>query len=43
MNWLYIATRDFAIYQDAERIKQYVIKGKITAAQFFDITGVVYT
>jgi uncharacterized XkdX family phage protein len=43
MNWLLIAERDYDIYQDKERIKSYVQKGKITEIQYQEITGETYT
>lgn len=42
MDWLAFAEMDFKIYQDPERIKQYVAKEKITAEEFHQVTGVVY-
>lgn len=42
MNWLYIAAKDYEIYKDAERIRQYVLKEKITPLEFTDITGAAY-
>lgn len=43
MNWFLLAQRDWAIYHDAERIKGFVQKEKITVAQFEEITGETYT
>jgi uncharacterized XkdX family phage protein len=42
MNWFYIAQRDYSIYQDKVRIQVYVDNGKITADQYYQITGETY-
>jgi len=43
MNWFLLAQRDYEIYQDINRIKSFVQKGKITEAQYQEITGETYT
>jgi uncharacterized XkdX family phage protein len=43
MNWFLLAQRDYEIYQDVNRIKGFVQKGKITEAQYQEITGETYT
>lgn len=43
MNWFYIAQRDWSIYHDTLRIKSFVVKAKITEAQYQEITGEAYT
>jgi hypothetical protein len=42
MDWFKLAQNDWNIYQDKTRITQYVIKGKITAEQYEEITGELY-
>lgn len=42
MNWFLIAQRDWEIYHDLARIQNFVIKGKISADQYEEITGEVY-
>jgi hypothetical protein len=42
MDWFLIASNDWKIYNDTTRIKNYVIKGKITPEQYQEITDVVY-
>jgi hypothetical protein len=43
MNWLLIAQRDWNLYHDTTRIKNFVLMTKITEEQYFQITGVTYT
>lgn len=43
MDWFQIAQDDWNIYQDPTRIADYVKMGKITADQYQQITGQVYT
>lgn len=43
MNWFLIAQRDWAINHDTKRISDFVLKGKITAEQYGQITGEIYT
>lgn len=43
MNWFVIAQRDWSIYQDKARIASFVVKEKISAEQYQQITGEVYT
>lgn len=42
MNWLYIVKLDWSIYQNPQRIKDYVEKGKITQQDYTTITGLSY-
>ena len=42
MNWYLIATNDWNAYHDTARIKNFVVKGKITIAQYTEITGEPY-
>lgn len=42
MNWFLIAQRDWNIYKDHNRIKNFVVRGKITADEYFQITGDSY-
>jgi hypothetical protein len=42
MDWFLIASNDYKIYGDVARIKNYVIKGKITPEQYQIITGIAY-
>ncbi|PLR93184.1 XkdX family protein [Bacillus sp. T33-2] len=42
MDWFKLANNDWNIYHDPERIKQFVLKGKITAEQYEEITGEPY-
>lgn len=42
MNWLNIVKMDWNIYQDPQRIKNYVQKEKITPQDYTDITGQEY-
>jgi hypothetical protein len=42
MDWYTFALIDFRIYKEPERIKQYVIKEKITAEHYQQITGETY-
>lgn len=42
MDWFSIAQMDFRIYEEPERIKQYVVKEKITADHYNQITGEIY-
>lgn len=42
MDWYTFALIDFKIYKEPERIKQYVIKEKITAEHYLQITGETY-
>jgi uncharacterized XkdX family phage protein len=39
MNWFLIAQRDYNLYQDPARIKNFVNMGKITTDQYKEITG----
>jgi uncharacterized XkdX family phage protein len=39
MNWFLIAQRDWSIYHDTARIRNFVTMGKITEAQYTQITG----
>ena len=43
MDWFAFALIDFRIYKEPERIKQYVVKEKITAEHYQQITGQTYT
>jgi hypothetical protein len=43
MDWFNIAQMDFRIYKEPQRIKQYVVKEKITAEHYQQITGEIYT
>jgi uncharacterized XkdX family phage protein len=43
MDWFQFALIDFRIYKEPERIKQYVLKEKITAEHYQQITGETYT
>jgi uncharacterized XkdX family phage protein len=43
MDWFLLAQRDYEIYQDTTRIKSFVQKGKITEAEYAEITGEPYT
>lgn len=43
MDWLMIANSDLRIYKDVVRIKNYVLRGKITEQQYEEITGEPYT
>jgi hypothetical protein len=42
MDWLKYAQNDWNIYHDSYRIKQYVVKGKITAEKYREITREPY-
>jgi uncharacterized XkdX family phage protein len=42
MNWFLIAQRDWSIYGDMARIKNFVVMGKITPEQYTQITGETY-
>jgi uncharacterized XkdX family phage protein len=42
MNWFQIAKNDWNTYHDTARIKNFVVKGKITAEQYQEITGETY-
>jgi hypothetical protein len=42
MDWYTFALIDFRIYREPERIKQYVIKEKITPEHYHQITGETY-
>lgn len=42
MNWFLIAQRDFGLYKDPSRIRNFVTMGKITEEQFTEITGEAY-
>jgi uncharacterized XkdX family phage protein len=42
MNWVQIATNDWNTYHDKARIANFVVKGKITAEQYEQITGEPY-
>ena len=42
MNYFLFAQNDWNVYHDKERIAMYVQKGKITADQYFEITGETY-
>jgi uncharacterized XkdX family phage protein len=42
MNWVQIATNDWNTYHDTTRIANFVVKGKITAEQYQQITGEPY-
>lgn len=43
MDWFQIAQDDWDIYQDPTRIADYAKMGKITAAQYNQLTGLVYS
>jgi hypothetical protein len=43
MDWYSFALTDFRIYKEPQRIKQYVINGKITGEHYEQITGEIYT
>ncbi|WLR53544.1 XkdX family protein [Mesobacillus subterraneus] len=43
MDWFKIALNDWSIYNDPSRIRKYVDFGKITQAQFTEITGESYS
>jgi hypothetical protein len=43
MDWFKMAQNDWEVYHDKNRIKQFVIKGKITATQYEEIAGEPYT
>lgn len=43
MDWFKIAQNDWEVYYETSRIKMFVQKGKITAAQYEEITGEPYT
>lgn len=42
MDWYKQAENDWSIYQDVTRIKKYVHFGKISAEQYFEVTGEPY-
>lgn len=42
MDWFAIAQNDWEIYHDSSRIQKYVQFGKITEAQYTEITGDPY-
>jgi Phage uncharacterised protein (Phage_XkdX) len=42
MNWLLIAQRDWSLYKDPLRIKNFVLMGKISAEQYKEITDLDY-
>jgi uncharacterized XkdX family phage protein len=42
MDWFKIAQNDWEVYHDKARIAMFVQKGKITAPQYEEITGVPY-
>jgi hypothetical protein len=42
MDWPIIAKTDYEIYQDSERVKEYVRFEKINAVQYEEITGEPY-
>lgn len=42
MNWFLIAQKDWSIYHDKARIASFVVKLKITAEQYEQITGEIY-
>jgi uncharacterized XkdX family phage protein len=42
MDWFQYAKNDWEVYHDTVRIKQFVLKGKITTDQYTQITGEVY-
>jgi uncharacterized XkdX family phage protein len=42
MDWFQYAKSDWEVYHDTSRIKQYVLKGKITPEQYEAITGEAY-
>jgi len=39
MDWFNIATNDWLIYRDKDRLKNYVLKGKITEDEYKSIVG----
>jgi uncharacterized XkdX family phage protein len=43
LDWFKLATNDWTIYQDKNRIAAFVQKGKITECQYEEITGEPYT
>lgn len=42
MDWVYIAELDYSIYQDKMRLRNFVIKGKISETDFKNITSEDY-
>lgn len=42
MDWFQIARDDWSFYRDISRIKEYVKRGKITKAEFKEITKQEY-
>jgi uncharacterized XkdX family phage protein len=42
MDWFQYAKNDWEVYHDTNRIRQYVLKGKITPEQYQTITGEAY-
>jgi hypothetical protein len=43
LNWYLIAQRDWSLYKDKSRIAVFVENAKITALQYEQITGEIYT
>lgn len=42
MDWFQAAKNDWDVYHDSTRIQMFVQKGKITSAQYEEITGDPY-
>ncbi|MCD5324795.1 MULTISPECIES: XkdX family protein [Pontibacillus] len=42
MDWFAFATQDYEVYNNEDRIKQFVINGKISSEEYKIITGNIY-